>query len=90
MPPMEDNMKCGSVKVARMCALTLVISCRQPSTSVKPVSSRTGIGCAASLCGVESDKLITVTYLGVSGLLIQHAGHVMLTAPFRKVCLIFP
>ncbi|HUR00090.1 MAG TPA: hypothetical protein VM166_11595, partial [Gemmatimonadaceae bacterium] len=44
-------------------------------------SASGGIGCPAP-CGVAPEDLITITYLGVSGLLIEHAGHAMLTAPF--------
>jgi hypothetical protein len=76
-------MNCRLVRAAQMCALTLAVSCRLPSASVRPISSSpAGIGCSGSSCGAARDSLVTVTYLGVSGLLIQHAGHVMLTAPF--------
>jgi hypothetical protein len=39
------------------------------------------VGCALTACP-DSDRVITVTYLGISGLLIEHAGHALLTAPF--------
>src|SRR3982751_3624429 len=39
------------------------------------------IGCQPSECG-DPARLVSVTYLGAAGLLIQHEGHVLLTAPF--------
>ncbi len=39
------------------------------------------VGCAPTECG-DPAHVISVTYLGVAGLLIEHNGHVMLTAPF--------
>ncbi len=39
------------------------------------------VGCAPTECG-DPAHVISITYLGVAGLLIEHNGHVLLTAPF--------
>ncbi|HTD83397.1 MAG TPA: hypothetical protein VK648_06350 [Gemmatimonadaceae bacterium] len=44
-------------------------------------SARNPVGCTPVECG-DSTHGIAVTYLGVSGLLIEHERHVLLTAPF--------
>lgn len=44
-------------------------------------SARDAVGCKPVECG-DSTLSIAVTYLGVSGLLIEHERHVLLTAPF--------
>jgi hypothetical protein len=63
-------------------ALLLLVGCRPPITIYNPVeSSLHAVGCSPSACG-DSARLISITYLGVSGLLIEHQGHVLLTAPF--------
>ena len=75
-------MKHWLARAAGTSALTMVVSCTAPATSVRPIrSDPRGIGCGAQ-CGVDSARLISITYLGVSGLLIEHDGHIMLTAPF--------
>lgn len=63
-------------------ALLLVIGCSPPITIYNQVESRPkAVGCAPDTCG-DPEHLISITYLGVSGLLIEHQGHVLLTAPF--------
>ena len=63
-------------------SLVLLIGCRPPITIYRQVeSSPRAVGCAPADCG-DSGRVISVTYLGVSGLLIEHHGHVLLTAPF--------
>jgi len=62
--------------------LLSVIACRAPLTITTQIQSgQRAIGCATENCG-DPDSLISVTYLGVSGLLIEHQHHVLLTAPF--------
>jgi len=67
------------------CCVTLVVcflACRQPIVVTLPVESpRNPVGCTPVECG-DSTHSIAVTYLGVSGLLIEHERHVLLTAPF--------
>jgi hypothetical protein len=59
-----------------------VLACRAPLTITTQIQSGPrAVGCAAANCG-DPDSLIAVTYLGVSGLLIEHRHHVLLTAPF--------
>jgi hypothetical protein len=63
-------------------ALLSVLGCRAPATIATQLESGPqAIGCQPTNCG-DPDSLITVTYLGVSGLLIEHQHHVLLTAPF--------
>ena len=64
-----------------MMALLLVVGCRPPVTIYKQVASARAVGCAGRECG-DSSRVISVTYLGVSGLLIEHQTHVLVTAPF--------
>ena len=67
---------------ALLIALLLVVGCSPPITIYKQVESGTHVvGCAGTECG-DSSRVISVTYLGVSGLLIEHRGRVLLTAPF--------
>jgi hypothetical protein len=62
--------------------LLLLVGCRPPVTIYNQVESRPhAVGCTPAECG-DPERLISVTYLGVSGLLIEHRGHVLLTAPF--------
>jgi len=69
-------------KNSLLIAPLVLIGCRPPSTIYKQVESGPhAVGCAAAECG-DPDRIISVTYLGVSGLLIEHHGHVLLTAPF--------
>ena len=67
---------------AVLIALLVVVGCRPPITIYKQLESaaRT-VGCKGAECG-DSNRVISVTYLGVSGLLIEHSGRVILTAPF--------
>jgi glyoxylase-like metal-dependent hydrolase (beta-lactamase superfamily II) len=61
----------------------IVIACWQPTTIVRhPIKSGPhGVGCAATACG-DPGNVVSITYLGISGLLIEHDGHVLLTDPF--------
>jgi len=60
----------------------LLAACRPPRTIVYQLESRPQlVGCDPADCG-ERGRQIVVTYLGVSGLLISHQDHVILTAPF--------
>jgi hypothetical protein len=63
-------------------AMLVVSGCRPPITIDRQLESaaRT-VGCKGAECG-DSNRVISVTYLGVSGLLIEHRGRVILTAPF--------
>jgi hypothetical protein len=61
-------------------ALIVVAGCRPVITH--PVASGPhAIGCADANCG-DSRNLVSVTYLGISGILVEHGGHALLTAPF--------
>lgn len=62
--------------------LVLLAACRPPYIVGSPLESRPrSVGCMPGDCGDLSQQ-IAVTYLGVSGILIEHQGHVLLTAPF--------
>src|SRR6266550_658178 len=62
--------------------ILLLIGCRAPVTvSTQIQSSPRPIGCAPADCG-DPNHVVAITYLGVAGLLIEHHGHVLLTAPF--------
>src|SRR6266513_5093389 len=62
--------------------ILLLIGCRAPVTvSTQIQSSPRPIGCAPADCG-DPNHVVAITYLGVAGLLIEHQGHVLLTAPF--------
>lgn len=67
------------------CAILILFSigCRHPPVVITtPLqSAHSQVGCQPAECG-DSAHIISVTYLGVSGLLIEHDGHVLLTAPF--------
>lgn len=69
----------------RKLSLVLILAslaCRAPVTITTPLQSGPHpIGCQPANCG-DSDSVVAVTYLGVSGLLIEHQHHVLLTAPF--------
>jgi hypothetical protein len=45
------------------------------------VSAPHAVGCVPADCGDPHDQ-VSVTYLGISGILVEHGGHVLLTAPF--------
>ena len=63
-------------------ALPLFVACR--ATLLAPYQTHSPghrLGCDGAPCP-DSDRVIEVTYLGVSGLMIEHRGHVLLTAPF--------
>jgi len=66
----------------QLAVLILLIGCRAPVTvSTQIQSSPRPIGCEAADCG-DPNHVVAITYLGVAGLLIEHQGHVLLTAPF--------
>lgn len=63
-------------------ALLASLACRPPMTITRQLQSGPhAFGCQPADCG-GSDSVVAVTYLGVSGLLIEHQHHVLLTAPF--------
>ncbi len=67
-------------------ALLVLVGCRPsfrpPITIYRQLESRPhAVGCDSADCG-DSERVISMTYLGVSGLLIEHQRHVLLTAPF--------
>ncbi len=67
-------------------ALLVLVGChpsfRPPITIYKALESRPhAVGCDPGDCG-DPERVISITYLGVSGLLIEHQRHVLLTAPF--------
>jgi hypothetical protein len=67
-------------------ALLVLVGChpsyRPPITIYTQLESRPhAVGCDPADCG-DQERVISMTYLGVSGLLIEHQGHVLLTAPF--------
>ena len=69
-------------KQSGVVALLLLFGCRPPITIYQQIESRPhAVGCAPGDCG-DPGQVISITYLGVSGLLIEHKGHVLLTAPF--------
>ena len=62
--------------------LVLLTACRTIYVVGSPLESRPrSLGCVPGDCG-ELSQQIAVTYLGVSGILIEHQGHALLTAPF--------
>ncbi len=63
-------------------ALIVVVGCR-PTTIIRhPIASGpNAIGCAAPNCG-DPSSVVSVTYLGISGILVEHGEHALLTAPF--------
>ena len=67
---------------ALIALLVVVVGCRPPITIYTQIESKAhAVGCGDAECG-DSNRVIAVTYLGVSGLLIEHKGQVILTAPF--------
>lgn len=70
-------------QVSPLASVLLAIACWQPTTIIRrPIASRPpAVGCTAEACGAPG-TFISITYLGISGLLIEHAGHVLLTDPF--------
>ena len=63
-------------------ATVMVAGCRGPNiVRHQIVSAPHSVGCPPGDC-VDDRETVSVTYLGVSGILVEHAGHVLLTAPF--------
>jgi hypothetical protein len=62
-------------------AFLVLVGCHAVPMWTPLESNAHSIGCRPSDCG-DPARLISVTYLGVSGLVIEHQGHVLLTAPF--------
>src|SRR5438046_1415544 len=61
---------------------SLIFGGCHPAPLWTPLESAShSIGCRPGDCG-DPTRVISVTYLGVSGLVIEHEGHVLLTAPF--------
>ena len=69
------------LKIGTSC-LVLLAACSTTYIVGSPLESRPrSVGCVPGDCGDLSQQ-IAVTYLGVSGILIEHQGHALLTAPF--------
>jgi len=69
-------------KYTALIALVPLVGCRRPiAVHGQLQSAPGGVGCVAAACG-DSNRVISIKYLGVSGLLIEHQGRVMMTAPF--------
>ena len=67
------------VSVATAC--TFAAAC-QPTTIIRrSIASGPSVGCAAANCG-DPESVVSITYLGISGLLVEHGSHVLLTDPF--------
>lgn len=72
----------GLELVATASALILVAGCWSARIIPQQIASGPhAVGCAPTNCGDPRD-LVTVTYLGVSGILVEHGEHALLTAPF--------
>src|SRR5256714_1615093 len=76
----------GAVSAPRLrrglLVLLAALGCRPPTTISRQIQSGPrSFGCQAAECG-DSDNVIAITYLGTAGLLIEHRGQVLLTAPF--------
>ena len=66
----------------RLPLLALLLGCGAPVTISRSIQSGPRpVGCVGAECG-DPDSVVAITYLGVSGLLIEHHGNVLLTAPF--------
>lgn len=62
--------------------LVVAAACNTTYIVGSPLESRPrSVGCMPGDCGDPSQQ-IAVTYLGVSGILIEHQDHALLTAPF--------
>ena len=68
------------VSVAAAC--TFAAAC-QPTTIIRRsiVSGPYGIRCTPATCG-DPASVVSITYLGISGILVEHGGHVLLADPF--------
>ena len=60
-------------------ALIAVAGCRHVVTH-QIASGPHAIGCVPASCG-DSRDVVSVTYLGISGILVEHGEHALLTAP---------
>jgi hypothetical protein len=74
--PLATGLKLGALASA----LILVAGCR-PVITRQIASGPHALGCAPASCG-DPRNLISVTYLGISGILVEHGEHALLTAPF--------
>ncbi|MDQ6771225.1 MAG: hypothetical protein M3Z54_14710 [Gemmatimonadota bacterium] len=65
-----------------LAGLAVLVGCHAPITIYTQLESQPhSVGCAPVECS-DPSRVISITYLGVAGLLIEHRGHVLLTAPF--------
>ncbi len=63
-------------------ALVAFAGCRPTTIISRQIASGPhAVGCASANCGDPRD-LVSVTYLGISGILVEYGGHALLTAPF--------
>jgi hypothetical protein len=63
-------------------ALIVVAGCRPgPIIRHQIVSAPHAVGCVPADCG-DPRNLVSVTYLGISGILVKYGEHALLTAPF--------
>ena len=68
--------------IAFASGLFVVAGCRQPAiVSHQIASGPHAVGCAPRECG-DPRNLVSVTYLGISGILIERDGHALLADPF--------
>lgn len=62
--------------------MIVIAACRPSVIVTAPLESGPhAVGCASTACG-DSRRLISVTFLGVAGVSIEHRGHILLTGPF--------
>lgn len=63
-------------------ALIVVVGCQHSTIIGHPITSGPhAVGCASAKCG-DPRHLVSITYLGISGILVEYRGHALLTAPF--------
>jgi hypothetical protein len=71
------------LELGALASALIVIGACQPDTVIRNqiVSAPHAVGCAPGNCG-DSSNVVSVTYLGISGILLEHGEHALLTAPF--------
>ena len=71
------------LELGTLAIATIIVAGCRGATIVQHqiVSAPHAVGCAPPDCG-DPHEMVSVTYLGVSGILVEHDGHVLLTAPF--------